>query len=42
METDAATEQITSHILHDTADNFVVNLQRVHEVKGYHIKHVFT
>jgi hypothetical protein len=38
----AITEEITDDLLHDTADKFVIHLQRIHEVIGSHIKHMFT
>jgi len=37
----AVAEEITGDVLHDTVDNFVVRLQRVPEVDGSHIEHVF-
>jgi len=39
---EAVAKQITGDMLSDTGDNFLVRLQRVHEVEGSHTEHVFT
>jgi hypothetical protein len=41
-EIKAVDEEITSGMLHDRVNNFVVDLQEVHEDEGSHIEHVFT
>jgi len=41
-EIEAAAEEITGDVLSSTADNFLIDLQRVQEVKGAHIEHMFT
>jgi len=38
----AAAEEITGDMSRDRVDKFVFRLQRVQEVKGSHIKFVFT
>jgi hypothetical protein len=41
-ETEAAAEEITDAMLHNTVDNCVVHLQCVYEITGSCIEHVFT
>jgi hypothetical protein len=42
VEMEVVAEETAGGKLHDTVHNFVVRLQRVHEVEESHIEHVFT
>jgi hypothetical protein len=39
---EAAVEEVTGDMMRDTAEKFVVHLQRVQEIEGSHIEHMFT
>jgi len=41
-EIESATEEVAGDMLHDTVDNFVVRLQRVHEVEISQTENAFT
>jgi len=41
-ETEGVAKEITGDMPCDTANKFVVCLQRIHKVKGSHTEHVFT
>jgi hypothetical protein len=42
VQNEADAERITCDTLRDTAEKFVVRLQRVHQAEGSHTEHVFT